>query len=271
VLARDCLRETPPPRLAVVHASVGTRPIARRGVPPPRPAVSSGRVCRISAPRCRRRRARCPRLPTPLAITEPPAPVDYGCSIRGRHDCFGRNPAVRPTSSEGLLLLGSAAKSCLAASGRLLPFRFAPFPDIWRRYPAPRERTLCLSALPTETGGKRYFDPSLDALTKVKVSEPIDSHRAGAAVLNLRLEEQRRATATRRSPPSSRAGPSGCRREPLPGTNRGSSPHTAHRSPPGPPVGVRRPVPRGTASREPGEPGRADRARHLADGRQAAA
>jgi hypothetical protein len=155
VLARDCLRETPPPRLAVVHASVGTRPIARRGVPPPRPAVSSGRVCRISAPRCRRRRARCPRLPTPLAITEPPAPVDYGCSIRGRHDCFGRRAAERRSPPSGCFPECHAGKRTSCFRPPPVTTALRPYRTLKAAAHPTQERTSYRSALLAETGGKK--------------------------------------------------------------------------------------------------------------------
>ncbi len=74
-----------------------------------------------------------PSSPAPAASSLRKAPaIDVG---------FRSNSAVRPTNSEGLLLLGQAAKSCLAAFGRLLPFRFAPISVICVARSASRKRT----------------------------------------------------------------------------------------------------------------------------------
>jgi hypothetical protein len=51
------------------------------------------------------------------------AAPDRSCPLVNAGFRLGSNSAVWPTNSEGLLLLGWAAKSCLAASGRLLPLR----------------------------------------------------------------------------------------------------------------------------------------------------
>ena len=51
------------------------------------------------------------------------AAVEAGCHPRApaANDRLASNSAVRPTNSEGLLVLGWAAKSCPSAYGRTTP------------------------------------------------------------------------------------------------------------------------------------------------------
>ena len=141
-----------------VASSVRRKALAPpRPVQPPRPATSAttavGRrpsgaifqqICRLQGAKADGLRTKAAALrpvlrllvrrqetarPSPAKSVEPPtvdpapaaAPAGMLRSTLVTKVRVGRNSAVRPTNSEGLLLLGQAAKSCLAASGRSLP------------------------------------------------------------------------------------------------------------------------------------------------------